>query len=286
MKKKTIRMERIIDIKSIEDIARKLRSENKTIGFVPTMGALHDGHTSLMKRAKEENDILICSVFVNPIQFNNPEDLEKYPRDMERDIEILEEIGCDYLFSPTTEEVYGTEPEEEFDFGGLADRMEGEKRPGHFEGVAIIVSRLFKWIQPHKAYFGEKDFQQLAIVTKITKDLDLGVEIVPCPIVREEDGLAMSSRNARLSPEAREIAPKIYQILKKSDNLKENISISQIKSFVISEVRLVKEFELEYFEIVDALDLKPVVQVDESGAVGCIALWLDGVRLIDMIRYY
>lgn len=279
-------MKIINSIQEITEISRALRLDNKTIGFVPTMGALHKGHLTLMQRAKDENDILIVSVFVNPIQFNNPEDLEKYPRDIDADSNKLESIGCDYLFYPKAEEVYAQEPTEEFDFGNLDKVMEGEQRPGHFRGVAIIVSRLFNWINPNKAYFGEKDFQQLTIIKAMVNNLDLGVEIVACPIVREEDGLAMSSRNQRLSTSAREIAPRINAILRKSYSLSENISISQIKSFVINEFKLVKDFELEYFEIVDAKTLEPITQRTENGVVGCVALWLDGVRLIDVIRYY
>lgn len=279
-------MKIINSIQEITEISRALRLDNKTIGFVPTMGALHKGHLTLMQRAKDENDILIVSVFVNPIQFNNPEDLEKYPRDIDADSNKLESIGCDYSFYPKAEEVYAQEPTEEFDFGNLDKVMEGEQRPGHFRGVAIIVSRLFNWINPNKAYFGEKDFQQLTIIKAMVNNLDLGVEIVACPIVREEDGLAMSSRNQRLSASAREIAPRINAILRKSYSLSENISISQIKSFVINEFKLVKDFELEYFEIVDAKTLEPITQRTENGVVGCVALWLDGVRLIDVIRYY
>ncbi|MDY0053206.1 MAG: pantoate--beta-alanine ligase [Bacteroidales bacterium] len=279
-------MKIINSIQEITEISRALRLDNKTIGFVPTMGALHKGHLTLMQRAKDENDILIVSVFVNPIQFNNPEDLEKYPRDIDADSNKLESIGCDYLFYPKAEEVYAQEPTEEFDFGNLDKVMEGEQRPGHFRGVAIIVSRLFNWINPNKAYFGEKDFQQLTIIKAMVNNLGLGVEIVACPIVREEDGLAMSSRNQRLSASAREIAPRINAILRKSYSLSENISISQIKSFVINEFKLVKDFELEYFEIVDAKTLEPITQRTENGVVGCVALWLDGVRLIDVIRYY
>lgn len=279
-------MKIINSIQEISEISRALKLDNKTIGFVPTMGALHKGHLTLMQRAKDENDILIVSVFVNPIQFNNPEDLEKYPRDIDADSNKLESIGCDYLFYPKAEEVYAQEPTEEFDFGNLDKVMEGKQRPGHFRGVAIIVSRLFNWINPNKAYFGEKDFQQLTIIKAMVNNLDLGVEIVACPIVREEDGLAMSSRNQRLSASAREIAPRINAILRKSYSLSENISISQIKSFVINEFKLVKDFELEYFEIVDAKTLEPITQRTENGVVGCVALWLDGVRLIDVIRYY
>lgn len=279
-------MEKNHSIQGIIDISKMLRESHKTIGFVPTMGALHKGHLSLIEKAKEENDIVICSIFVNPIQFNNPEDLEKYPRDIEMDSKLLEAIGCDYLFSPNQDEVYSEKPNEEFDFSGLDKVMEGKQRPGHFNGVAVIVSRLFDWIKPHRAYFGEKDFQQLAIIKAMVGNLGLDIEIIPCPIIREEDGLAMSSRNQRLSPQARAIAPKINSILRKSNSLKENISITQVKSFVINEFKLVKEFDLEYFEIVDAITLEPINQISPNGVVGCVAVSLEGVRLIDVIRYY
>lgn len=266
----------------IEDIIK----QGKTIGLVPTMGALHSGHISLIETARKENDIIVCSVFVNPIQFNNKEDLMKYPRDIERDRKLLEENGCDVLFCPLAEEVYPEEAKESFSFGKLEEVMEGAQRPGHFNGVAIIVSRLFDWVRPHKAYFGEKDYQQLAIIKDMVSQLNSPVEIVACPIVREEDGLAISSRNVRLSEKAREIAPRIHQILKKSSSMKNDVSISQIKSFVVNEFKLVKDFELEYFEIVDDKTLQPIIKKGDNGVVGCIAVWLDGVRLIDIVRYY
>ena len=263
-----------------------LKKEGKTIGFVPTMGALHKGHISLIERAKQENDIVVCSVFVNPIQFNNKEDLIKYPRDIEKDSILLEENGCDILFCPKAEEVYAEEAKESFSFGALEKVMEGKQRPGHFNGVAIIVSRLFDWVKPNRAYFGEKDFQQIAIIKDMVRQLNSPVEIVPCPIVREIDGLAISSRNVRLEEQAREIAPKIHYILHKSCSMKDNLSFSQIKSFVINEFKRIKEFELEYFEMVDDTTLQPISQKGENGVVGCVAVWLGGVRLIDVERYY
>lgn len=279
-------MRTIEHIYELSEYIENTRQEGKTIGLVPTMGALHSGHISLIETARKENDIIVCSVFVNPIQFNNKEDLEKYPRDIERDRKLLEENGCDVLFCPLAEEVYPEEAKESFSFGKLEEVMEGAQRPGHFNGVAIIVSRLFDWVRPHKAYFGEKDYQQLAIIKDMVSQLNSPVEIVACPIVREEDGLAISSRNVRLSEKAREIAPRIHQILKKSSSMKNDVSISQIKSFVVNEFKLVKDFELEYFEIVDDKTLQPIIKKGDNGVVGCIAVWLDGVRLIDIVRYY
>lgn len=279
-------MRKIDSINEVVGLVSEIKAQGKTIGLVPTMGALHIGHLSLIEKARKENDIIICSVFVNPIQFNNQEDLDKYPRDIEKDCLLLEDAGCDYVFSPSAEEVYAEKPTEKFDFGALETVMEGKMRPGHFNGVATIVSRLFNWINPTRAYFGEKDFQQLAIIKDMVRQLNSPVEIVPCPIVRESDGLAMSSRNMRLSEEKRAIASKINSILKKSVSMKENISLSQIKSFVKNEFSLLKDFELEYFELVDDATLQPVNQKGENGVVGCVAVWLGGVRLIDVIRYY
>lgn len=262
-----------------------IKQEGKTIGLVPTMGALHAGHMSLIHKAKEENDCVVCSVFVNPIQFNNKEDLKKYPRDLQSDKELLEANGCDVVFTPDAKEVYAQEPTEKFEFGDLERVMEGKQRPGHFNGVATIVSRLFSWVKPNRAYFGQKDFQQIAIIKDMVRQLASPVNIVECPIVREEDGLAISSRNMRLSKEARALAPKIHQILAKSVQLKDNISLSQIKDFVYDEFKKYPSFEMEYFEIVDDTTLQPLRQKGTNGVVGCIAVWIDGVRLIDVIRY-
>lgn len=261
------------------------KQDGKTIGLLPTMGALHQGHLSLAKRAKAENDVLICSVFVNPIQFNNKEDLEKYPRDLERDIKLLEEINCDVVFAPSAEEVYAEEPEFTYSFGSLENVLEGPQRPGHFNGVATIVHKLFNWSKADRAYFGEKDFQQVAIVKDLVRQFSIPIEIVECPIYRDEDGLATSSRNVRLSPEARAIAPKIHEILLKSASLMKTLSISQVKGYVEGEFKMRKEFTLEYFEIVDAKTLQPVTLKSDNKIVGCVAVWLDGVRLIDIQKY-
>lgn len=261
------------------------KREGKTIGLLPTMGALHEGHLSLAKRAKEENDVLICSVFVNPIQFNNKEDLEKYPRDLEADVALLDSIGCDVVFAPSAEEVYAEEPTEKYSFGALEQVLEGPQRPGHFNGVATIVHKLFKWARPDRAYFGEKDYQQIAIVKDLVRQFSIPVQIVECPIYRDADGLATSSRNRRLSAKARKIAPKIHEILLKSATLAKDMSYSQIKSYVEGEFAMRKDFELEYFEVVDAKTLQPIRRPSENGAVGCVAVWLDGVRLIDIQKY-
>ena len=263
----------------------KLKQEKKTIGLLPTMGALHQGHLSLAKRAKAENDVLICSVFVNPIQFNNKEDLEKYPRDLERDIKLLEEINCDVVFAPSAEEVYKETPEFTYNFGSLESVLEGPQRPGHFNGVATIVHKLFNWSKADRAYFGEKDYQQVAIVKDLVRQFSIPIEIVECPIYRDEDGLATSSRNVRLSPQARAIAPKIHEILLKSASLMKTLSISQVKGYVEGEFKMRKEFTLEYFEIVDAKTLQPVTLKGDNKIVGCVAVWLDGVRLIDIQKY-
>ncbi len=206
------------------------KREGKTIGLLPTMGALHEGHLSLAKRAKEENDVLICSVFVNPIQFNNKEDLEKYPRDLEADVALLDGIGCDVVFAPSAEEVYAEEPTEKYSFGALEQVLEGPQRPGHFNGVATIVHKLFKWARPDRAYFGEKDYQQIAIVKDLVRQFSIPVQIVECPIYRDADGLATSSRNRRLSAKARKIAPKIHEILLKSATLAKDMSYSQSRA--------------------------------------------------------
>lgn len=261
------------------------KREGKTIGLLPTMGALHEGHLSLAKRAKDENDVLICSVFVNPIQFNNKEDLEKYPRDLEADVALLDGIGCDVVFAPSAEEVYAEEPTEKYSFGALEQVLEGPQRPGHFNGVATIVHKLFKWARPDRAYFGEKDYQQIAIVKDLVRQFSIPVQIVECPIYRDADGLATSSRNRRLSAKARKIAPKIHEILLKSATLAKDMSYSQIKSYVEGEFAMRNDFELEYFEVVDAKTLQPIRRPSENGAVGCVAVWLDGVRLIDIQKY-
>ncbi|MBT3173611.1 MAG: pantoate--beta-alanine ligase [Lentimicrobiaceae bacterium] len=256
------------------------------IGFVPTMGALHEGHLELMRRAKQENDILVASIFVNPIQFNNKEDLKKYPRNLNRDAELLKSVGCDVLFAPDTKEMY---PEgqisKSYDFGDIEHVMEGSSRPGHFNGVGVVVSRLFEICIPHNAYFGEKDFQQLAIIKKLVDIENTRVNIVPCAIVREADGLAMSSRNVRLTDHEREIAPFIYQTLKMAKSSKDTLCPKKMKAFVLENFIDKTEFNVEYFEIADDTNLQPVKQWNEEvGSLGFIAVKLGKVRLIDNIR--
>ena len=264
---------------------KEQRNNGKTIGFVPTMGALHMGHLELMKRAKQENDMLVVSIFVNPIQFNNPEDLKKYPRDVNKDKELLEEIGCDVLFAPTVEEMYPKSVTKKYDFGPLETVMEGASRPGHFNGVAIVVSKLFEIIQPHKAYFGEKDYQQLAIIKKLVDSEELPVKIVPCPIVREEDGLAMSSRNKRLTDEERVAAPYIYQTLKFAKKGSDTICPGPLRQMVVNMFKARDEFDLEYFELADDKDLQPINSWNSApGILAFVVVKLGNVRLIDNIR--
>ena len=260
--------------------------EAKKIGFVPTMGALHNGHIQLVKRCVAENEFAVVSVFVNPTQFNDKNDLLKYPRTLEADCKLLEEAGCNLVFAPTVDEVYPEEDTRLFDFGQLDKVMEGEFRPGHFNGVAQVVSKLFDMVTPDNAYFGEKDFQQLAIIRQMVKQLNSPVEIHPCPIVREESGLAMSSRNTRLTPEQLAEAPKIYQTLLASKAMKETKSVSEVKAWVINELNKNEFFRVEYFDIVDGLTLQSLNNWSESGyAVGCIAVFCGEVRLIDNIIY-
>ncbi len=256
-----------------------------TIGFVPTMGALHEGHLELMRRAKIENDLLVVSIFVNPIQFNNPEDLLKYPRDVGSDKKLLESVGCDVLFLPEVEEMYPEEVTITYDFGDLESVMEGASRPGHFNGVGVVVSKLFEICIPHKAYFGEKDYQQLAIIKKLVDMESIPVEVVPCAIVREKDGLAMSSRNERLTTEERNSAPYIYQVLQEAKDNSEFLCANRIKQFVLNQFSDRKEFEIEYFELADDINLQPISSLKKDvGTLGFIAVNLGNVRLIDNIR--
>lgn len=264
-----------------------LKSSGKTIGFVPTMGALHDGHKSLVKKAVSENDCCIVSIFVNPTQFNNASDLEKYPRNLNQDAGLLESIGCQLIFAPEPQEIYQAEELNkrfEFDFGGLDTVMEGKYRPGHFNGVVQIVSILFELVRPDKAYFGEKDFQQLAIIHRMVKLLNFNVEIVDCPIVREPSGLALSSRNERLTDEQRKKAVEISKVLSESRNFATQLSPIQLTQWVVELIDLVPGLEVEYYEIVNTTTLQPVYSWEEP-SVGCIAVYCGEVRLIDNIRY-
>lgn len=269
-------------VQELKEIQRRLHEEGKTIGLVPTMGALHSGHYSLLERARQENDIVVCSIFVNPVQFNNAEDLEKYPRTLEQDLAYIEKVA-DIVFAPTVDEVFPTPPTEKYDFGTLETVMEGAFRPGHFNGVGVIVKRLFDWTEPHRAYFGEKDFQQLAIIQELVRQYALNIKIIPCPIVREVSGLALSSRNARLSETDRTTAAKIHQILESSRNC---TTLQETQQFVEEEIAKVPEFTLDYFAIANARTLQPIENFsDAETVIGCIAVFIGGVRLIDNVKY-
>lgn len=259
-----------------------LRREGKTLGLVPTMGALHDGHLSLVNAAGKENDVTIATIFVNPLQFNNPEDLKHYPRTFEADRDKLVQSGCDILFNPEPEVIYSLKPVVKMEFGSLERVMEGQFRPGHFNGVAIVVSKLFHYVLPDVAYFGLKDLQQFRIISQMTKDLSFPIRLVGCPIIRESDGLAMSSRNMRLDQDSRKLAPKIYEslLLAKERLPLDGIELTKekVKKFYESQ----PQFQLEYFEIADYETLQPASDVSGNKAIAlCIAVFLGGVRLID-----
>ncbi len=271
---------------SIQKTLSEARAQGLNIGFVPTMGALHQGHLSLVEQAGQECGVVVASIFVNPTQFNDPNDLANYPRTLEADLKMLEEQGCDLVFVPTVETMYPEPDNRIFAFGELETVMEGKFRPGHFNGVAQVVSKLFDLVNPDKAFFGQKDFQQLAIIKAMVKQLSLPVEIVPCAIVREPDGLAMSSRNKLLLPEYRKCAPQIYRILSEAKNLAKSHSVAEVKNFVNQEIGNANLLKLEYFELVEELSLKAIQSWDESGIkVGCIAVFAGKVRLIDNLIF-
>ncbi len=279
-------METIASVELLKERLALCREKNKMIGLVPTMGALHPGHLELVKRCVRENDICVVSIFVNPTQFNDKNDLLKYPRTLEADCELLEKMGCDYVFAPEVEEVYPEEDIRQFDFGLLDKVMEGHFRPGHFNGVAQVVSRLFDIVTPDQAYFGEKDFQQLAIIREMTTQLDLPVTIVACPIVREGDGLAMSSRNMRLNSQQRKEAVLISKTLFESRKLADQMSVEELKSWVIETIDQSPDLQTEYFDIVDGDTLQSVSDwMDSDYIVGCIAVFCGEVRLIDNVLY-
>ena len=265
-----------------------LRKANKKIGLVPTMGALHQGHASLVKQCVADNDITIVSVFLNPTQFNDPKDLERYPRTFEEDCKILNEVGADIVFAPTPKEMYPTPDNRHFEFPPTSTVMEGAKRPGHFNGVCQVVSRLFYITKPHNAYFGEKDWQQICVIKQLVKYLNLDIKIIECPIIREESGLAMSSRNALLTSEERTIATNIYRILKESITKKDCLSVDELQQEVINSINAVDQLEVEYFEIVDGNTLETVHSWNDSPyIVGCITVYCGAtpIRLIDHIKY-
>ncbi|MDU1889552.1 MAG: pantoate--beta-alanine ligase [Dysgonomonas sp.] len=279
-------MDLIKTVRDVQATVVSLHNEGKTIGFVPTMGALHKGHLSLVKQCLAENDICVVSIFVNPTQFNNKEDLVKYPRNLEQDCQLLQEVGVNIVFAPTENEIYPEPDTRQFDFGQLDKVMEGRFRPGHFNGVAQVVSRLFDIVKPDKAYFGEKDFQQLAIIRAMVKQLGLKVQIVPMPIMRESNGLAMSSRNERLTPKQKEIAVNISKTLFQSKEWEENYTVQEVITKVTDNINSFEELKVEYFEIVDGDSLQAINEWSESSfIVGCIAVFCGEVRLIDNVIY-
>ncbi len=296
-------MKQIEKTAALQAAVAEARDKKMEIGLVPTMGALHEGHLSLIRRAMEENDLVVVSLFVNPIQFNNKEDLAKYPRTIEADLALIASLpqarAKEVLaFTPTVDEMYPDgEPTEVYHFGPVEEVMEGPRRPGHFSGVAVVVRRLFDLAQPTRAYFGEKDYQQIAVIRALLEQIKYPIELVPCPIVRADDGLALSSRNMRLSPAARQMAPAINATLEQAADMAEYEDVDDVKEWVLDTLASYHQvvpqpdglhFEPEYFEIVDALTLQPVANWDDAGdhgAVGCIAVWLDGVRLIDIVKF-
>lgn len=264
------------------------KNHHHSIGFVPTMGALHAGHISLVESSVKENGVTIVSVFVNPTQFNNAGDLASYPRDEESDIRLLANAGADAVFLPSVDEMYpqGKQRDHDYDLGNAAEVMEGKYRPGHFQGVAQVVSRLFRLVRPDRAYFGEKDFQQIAVIRNMIRSEKIEVEIIPCPIKRADDGLALSSRNALLTVEQRQRAPEIYRTLMESIEYSRSHSVRATHDSVVERLDAVPEMKVEYFEIVDARTLLPVEEWDEAEQIqGCITVYNGNVRLIDNIRY-
>jgi pantoate--beta-alanine ligase len=275
----------------IADLQNQLfddRKQGKEIGLVPTMGALHEGHASLVRRSVKENDVTVVSVFVNPTQFNDKNDLQHYPRTLDADCRLLEECHADYVLAPTVEEMYPTPDRRQFEYPPVSTVMEGAHRPGHFNGVCQVVSRLFYIVRPDRAYFGEKDWQQIAVVKAMVRHLQLPVHIVECPIVREDDGLAKSSRNTLLSPDERAIAPTIYQALKDSLMYAKTHTLAETHDKVVSDINNVDGLEVEYFAIVDGDTLQDIAAWEDSPyVVGCITVYCGKtpIRLIDHIKY-
>lgn len=279
-------MKVIHTIKDLQAELSALKAQGKKVGLVPTMGALHAGHASLVKRSVKENDVTVVSVFVNPTQFNDKNDLEKYPRTLDADCRLLENCSVTFVFAPSVSEMYPQPDARRFSYAPLDTVMEGAFRPGHFNGVCQIVSKLFDAVKPHRAYFGEKDFQQLAIIREMVRQMKFDLEVVGCPIVREEDGLALSSRNARLSTGERENALNISRTLFKSRTFAANHSVGETQKMVEEAIAAAPGLLLEYFEIVDGNTLQKIANWDDTSyAVGCITVFCGDVRLIDNIKY-
>ena len=279
-------MKIISKINMLRECLTSCRKEGKSIGLVPTMGALHEGHASLVRRSVKENDFTVVSIFLNPTQFNDPKDLERYPRTLEADCQLLEECGADIAFAPFVKEIYPEPDTRQFSYPPTDSVMEGAMRPGHFNGVCQIVSKLFSYVEPDRAYFGEKDYQQIAVIRRMVDDLGFKLEIVPCPVVRQSDGLALSSRNALLSDEEKITAANIYRILNESRSL--DLTVQQTHDYVVEEINKIPGLTVQYFSIVDGESLADVTSWDDApGIVGCITVFCGAkpIRLIDHIRY-
>ncbi len=280
-------MEVLYTAPEVRNLTARLKNETGRLGFVPTMGALHDGHLELVRQAKSENIVVVCSIFVNPAQFNNPEDLERYPRTLEKDSELLRSVGCDVLFVPSVKEMYPSPLDLRIDFGTLETVMEGAFRPGHFNGVGIVVSKLFNIVQPDRAYFGQKDLQQTAIIKSLIRNLSYPIGLRICPTVREPDGLAMSSRNVRLTPDERKLAPEIYRILCECrSSLLGGKPVKEALEEAVKKFERLPAFRIEYLELADATSLAPAgtLQAEGNNAL-CIAVHLGNVRLIDNLVF-
>ena len=279
-------MKVINNISQLRECLAELRSKGQSIGFVPTMGALHEGHASLVRRSVKENDVTVVSIFLNPTQFNDPKDLERYPRTLEADCRLLEACGADIAFAPTVKEIYPEPDTRQFSYPPTDSVMEGAMRPGHFNGVCQIVSKLFSYVEPDRSYFGEKDYQQIAVIRRMAADLGIKSQIVPCPVVRQSDGLHLSSRNTLLSEEERITAANIYRIMKES--LTKNLSVQQTHDYVVNSINAIPGLEVQYFSIVDGDSLADVTSWDDAPSiVGCITVFCGEkpIRLIDHIRY-
>lgn len=278
-------MQVITTIEALREELKRCREIGKNIGLVPTMGALHQGHASLVKRSVKENDVTVVSIFLNPTQFNDPTDLEKYPRTLDADCQLLDSCGAQIAFAPTVKEVYPEPDTRQFSYPPTDSVMEGAMRPGHFNGVCQVVSKLFSYVQPDRAYFGEKDYQQIAVIRRMVDDLGFKLEIVPCPVIRQEDGLAMSSRNTLLSDNERHIAANIYRIMKESSQL--GLSVKDTHNYVVNHIDAIEGLKTQYFSIVDGLTLEEVEDWTADSIVGCITVFCGAspIRLIDHIRY-
>ncbi len=281
-------MKVINTIQALRQDLAAARAEGKTIGLVPTMGALHEGHASLVRRSVKENDVTVVSIFLNPTQFNDKSDLERYPRTLEADCALLEQCGATIAFAPSVEEVYPEPDTRQFSYPPTDSVMEGAHRPGHFNGVCQVVSKLFSFVEPDRAYFGEKDFQQIVVIRRMVDDLGFKLQIVPCPVVRERSGLAMSSRNTLLTPEERLTAARIYSILEESKDYAVDHEVEEVRERVVRRINEVPGLEVEYYSIVDGNTLADVHSWDDSQSiVGCITVYCGPkpIRLIDHIRY-